>query len=64
MLAMGADTCMLGRAFIYALGAAGGAGVSNLLELIDKEMRVAMTLTGAKTFKRLTQIVWYNLSVN
>ena len=24
---------------------AGGAGVSNLLELIDKEMRVAMTLT-------------------
>ena len=49
MLALGADTCMLGRAFVYALGAAGGAGVSNLLELIDKEMRVAMTLTGAKT---------------
>lgn len=48
MLAMGADTCMLGRAFVYALAAAGGAGVSNLLELIDKEMRVAMTLTGAK----------------
>ncbi|QPF37168.1 FMN-dependent L-lactate dehydrogenase LldD [Acinetobacter sp. TTH0-4] len=49
MLALGADTCMLGRAFIYALGAAGGAGVSNLLDLIEKEMRVAMTLTGAKT---------------
>ena len=49
MLALGADTCMLGRAFVYALGAAGGAGVSNLLDLIDKEMRVAMTLTGAKT---------------
>ncbi len=31
---------MLGRAFVYALGAAGGEGVSNLLELIDKEMRV------------------------
>ncbi|WP_445116237.1 FMN-dependent L-lactate dehydrogenase LldD [Acinetobacter sp. WZC-1] len=51
MLAMGADTCMLGRAFIYALAAAGEAGVSNLLELIDKEMRVAMTLTGAKTIQ-------------
>ena len=51
MLAMGADTCMLGRAFIYALGAAGGAGVSNLLELMDKEMRVAMTLTGAKNMQ-------------
>ena len=49
MLASGADVCMLGRAFIYALAASGGAGVSNLLDLIDKEMRVAMTLTGAKT---------------
>lgn len=49
MLALGADVCMLGRAFIYALAAGGGAGVSNLLELMDKEMRVAMTLTGAKT---------------
>ncbi|MHA3098891.1 FMN-dependent L-lactate dehydrogenase LldD [Acinetobacter brisouii] len=51
MLAMGADLCMLGRAFVYALGAEGGQGVSNLLELIDKEMRVAMTLTGAKSIQ-------------
>ncbi|MDP7903936.1 FMN-dependent L-lactate dehydrogenase LldD [Acinetobacter baumannii] len=49
MLALGADTVLLGRAFVYALAAAGGQGVSNLLDLIDKEMRVAMTLTGAKT---------------
>ena len=49
MLALGADICMLGRAFIYALAADGGAGVSNLLELLDKEIRVAMTLTSAKT---------------
>lgn len=54
MLAMGADICMLGRAFIYALGAAGGAGVSNLLDLIEKEMRVAMTLTGARTIADIT----------
>jgi L-lactate dehydrogenase (cytochrome) len=49
MLALGADLCMLGRAFVYALAADGSAGVSNLLDLLDKEMRVAMTLTGAKT---------------
>lgn len=55
MLALGADTCMLGRAFVYALGAAGGEGVRNLLELIDKEMRVAMTLTGAKTITDITE---------
>lgn len=49
MIALGADSVLLGRAFIYALAAAGEAGVVNLLELIEKEMRVAMTLTGAKS---------------
>ncbi|MOA37685.1 L-lactate dehydrogenase [cytochrome] [compost metagenome] len=55
MLALGADSVMLGRAFVYALAAAGGAGVSNLLELIDKEMRVAMTLTGARTIGEISR---------
>ncbi|HEX5841140.1 MAG TPA: L-lactate dehydrogenase, partial [Pseudomonas sp.] len=53
MIALGADTVMLGRAFIYALAADGGAGVSNLLELIEKEMRVAMVLTGAKSISEI-----------
>ncbi|AWH44621.1 MULTISPECIES: FMN-dependent L-lactate dehydrogenase LldD [Stenotrophomonas] len=48
MLALGADTVLLGRAFVYALAAQGEAGVANLLDLIAKEMRVAMTLTGAR----------------
>lgn len=48
MLALGADTVLLGRAFIYALAAEGQAGVSNLLNLFAKEMQVAMTLTGAR----------------
>jgi F0F1-type ATP synthase membrane subunit a len=47
MLALGADTVLLGRAFVYALAAQGEAGVANLLDLIAREMRVAMTLTGA-----------------
>jgi L-lactate dehydrogenase (cytochrome) len=49
MLALGADSVLLGRAFVYALAAAGEAGVVNLLSLMEKEMRVAMTLTGAKS---------------
>ncbi|WP_313142616.1 FMN-dependent L-lactate dehydrogenase LldD [Stenotrophomonas sp.] len=53
MLALGADTVLLGRAFVYALAAQGEAGVANLLDLIAKEMRVAMTLTGAR---RITDI--------
>ncbi|MDE1488068.1 FMN-dependent L-lactate dehydrogenase LldD [Xenorhabdus bovienii] len=53
MLALGADSVLLGRAFVYALAAAGEAGVSNLLDLIDKEIRVAMTLTGAKSIAEI-----------
>jgi L-lactate dehydrogenase (cytochrome) len=44
-IALGADAAMIGRAYIYALAAAGEAGVKHLLELLEKEMRVAMTLT-------------------
>jgi L-lactate dehydrogenase (cytochrome) len=46
MLALGADFVLLGRAWAYALGARGEAGVAHVLKLIDAEMRVAMALTG------------------
>jgi L-lactate dehydrogenase (cytochrome) len=46
MLALGAKAVLLGRAWVYALAADGGAGVAKLLDLIAKEMAVAMTLTG------------------
>ncbi|PKH71350.1 alpha-hydroxy-acid oxidizing enzyme [Stenotrophomonas sp. Betaine-02u-21] len=48
MLALGADAVLLGRAFVYALATHGEAGVANLLDLVAREMRVAMTLTGAR----------------
>ena len=47
MLSLGADFVLLGRAWAYALAAAGGPGVAHMLKLIDAEMRVAMALTGA-----------------
>jgi L-lactate dehydrogenase (cytochrome) len=47
MLALGARGVLLGRAWLFALAARGEAGVAQLLELIAREMRVAMTLTGA-----------------
>ena len=53
MIALGADAVLLGRAYAYALGAAGQAGVEHLLDLFAKEMRVAMTLTGAKTIAEI-----------
>lgn len=46
MLALGANFVLLGRAWAYALAAAGGQGVASVLKLIENEMRVAMALTG------------------
>ena len=46
MLALGADFVLMGRGWAYALAGAGGAGVADVLKLIEAEMRVAMALTG------------------
>jgi L-lactate dehydrogenase (cytochrome) len=48
MLALGAKGVLLGRAYVYALATGGEAAVTNLLGLIEKEMRTAMALTGVK----------------
>jgi L-lactate dehydrogenase (cytochrome) len=53
MLSLGAQGVLLGRAYIYALATHGQAGVSHLLSLIEREMRVAMALTGAKSISEL-----------
>ncbi|WP_208440301.1 FMN-dependent L-lactate dehydrogenase LldD [Bartonella raoultii] len=55
MIAQGADAVMIGRAFVYALAAAGEKGVTHLLDLFENEMRVAMTLTGAQKVKDITR---------
>jgi len=39
---------LLGRAFVYALAAAGEQGVAHVLDLIASEMKVAMMPRGAK----------------
>jgi L-lactate dehydrogenase (cytochrome) len=46
MLALGAKAVLLGRAWAYALASGGEKGVAHLLQLMEKEMRVAMALTG------------------
>lgn len=55
MLALGADAAMIGRAYIYALATAGEAGVRHLLELLEKEMRVAMTLTSVNRIDQINE---------
>jgi L-lactate dehydrogenase (cytochrome) len=53
MLALGARGVMLGRAWAFALGAGGEAGVARMLKLIGAELRVAMALGG---FTRIDEI--------
>ena len=55
LLAQGADGVLLGRAFVYALAAAGEQGVAHVLDLIASEMRVAMTLTGARAIGEISR---------
>lgn len=55
MLALGAKGVLLGRAWAYALGGAGQAGVSHVLQLIDAEMRVAMSLTGVTRINAISR---------
>ena len=45
-LALGAKGVMIGRAFVYGLGAMGEAGVTKALEMIHKELDISMALCG------------------
>jgi L-lactate dehydrogenase (cytochrome) len=45
-LGLGANACLLGRAYLYGLAAHGAAGVSASLRLIEDELDEAMALTG------------------
>lgn len=45
-LALGAKSCLIGRAYIYGLGAMGGPGVSKAIDIIRKELDITMALTG------------------
>jgi L-lactate dehydrogenase (cytochrome) len=57
MLALGAEGVLLGRAWLYALAAGGEAGVTKLLGLIEKEMRVAMALTGVRSITQIDRSI-------
>jgi L-lactate dehydrogenase (cytochrome) len=47
-LALGARACLIGRAYIYGLGAGGRAGVSKAIDILKNELSVTMALTGTK----------------
>jgi L-lactate dehydrogenase (cytochrome) len=48
-LALGAKSCMIGRAYAYGLGAGGQAGVAKALDILNKELTTTMGLCGVNT---------------
>jgi L-lactate dehydrogenase (cytochrome) len=52
-LALGAKSCMIGRAYAYGLGAGGQAGVAKAIDLIAKELTTTMGLCGVNTIAEI-----------
>ena len=47
LIALGAKGTLIGRAFLYGLGAEGEKGVTRILEILQKELDLTMALCGA-----------------
>jgi len=47
-LALGASAVLIGRPYVYALAAAGPAGVAHVLHILRTELEMAMVLTGCR----------------
>jgi L-lactate dehydrogenase (cytochrome) len=58
-LALGARAGLIGKAFLYGLGANGRQGVTQAIELIRRELSVTMALTGQRDAARISrEILW------
>ena len=58
-LALGATGTMIGRSYIYGLGAMGQAGVSKSLEIIAKELDLTMAFCGLKDVRRVNRDILF-----
>jgi len=56
-LALGARSCIVGRPYIYGLGAGGQAGVARAIEILGRELDVTMALCGVKSIKEIDRRV-------
>lgn len=52
-VALGADACVIGRAHLWGLAVAGARGVEAVLDILEQEMRNAMTIGGWKSLSEL-----------
>ena len=54
-LSLGARAVMIGRAYLYGLGAGGEAGVDRALQLLTEEIKRSLMLIGCPSVKRLDE---------
>jgi L-lactate dehydrogenase (cytochrome) len=52
-LALGARGCLIGKSFLYALAAMGGAAVTLALNILRKELEVTLALTGCTDIAKI-----------
>jgi 4-hydroxymandelate oxidase len=58
-LALGANAVLIGRPYLYGLGAAGAAGVTKVLNILQREFEMAMVLTGRTTIASIDRsVLW------
>jgi len=56
-LALGADACLVGRAFLYGLAARGETGVALALGILRSELGISMALTGVNDIRNVDRRV-------
>ncbi|ABX19458.1 alpha-hydroxy-acid oxidizing protein [Burkholderia multivorans] len=56
-IALGARGTMIGRAFLYGLGAMGEAGVTKTLEIIHKELDITMAFCGHRDIRTVDRSI-------
>ena len=56
-LALGARSCLIGRAYIFGLGAGGQAGVATAIDIIRNELDVTMALCGVNRVRDIDRQV-------
>jgi L-lactate dehydrogenase (cytochrome) len=52
-LALGARSCLIGRAYLYGLGAGGESGVAKAIDIIRSELDVSMALCGVNRVQEI-----------
>ena len=58
-LALGANAVLIGRPYLYGLGAAGAAGVTQVVNILQREFVMAMALTGRTTIASIDRsVIW------